>query len=501
MHMWFDLTALSRSISHEEGMASLGASKRLQKEYLSLKKNPPPYTYTKPLESNILEWHYVIRGPPDCPYEGYYHGKLIFPSDYPFKPPQIRMITPNGRFQTDTRLCLSMSDFHPGSWNPAWHVESILSGLLSFMLEDTPTTGSVKTSTAEKRLFAQKSHQFNLSNRKFQEVFPELCTPEPNTSLFFMPTTTPSTTTSNPTPTVATPPIQPVQAPIVKEATNGHALPKPAAPIPPQNNRPRTALSLNHWFGIAVVLVLAWLVSSRAMSKLDLISPAIAFMEAIERLRAHVAIASPAGLDGISYNHKAAVLVALKLDRNQDLQVLLTVRSRHMRTFAGEVALAGGRRDSTDADEVENALREAHEEVGLLAESCEVLTVLHPMVSRNGLIVTPVVALLDPAYVAVPNPSEVGECFYAPLKSFLTGNERSGWDHTWHARNWRMHMFDLSGHRIAGFTAGVVLEVAQIAYGQRASFGAYADNETSIPDIKIIENFIATGDFARSSKL
>ena len=28
------------------------------------------------------------------------------------------MLTPNGRFKVATRLCLSMSDFHPETWNP-----------------------------------------------------------------------------------------------------------------------------------------------------------------------------------------------------------------------------------------------------------------------------------------------------------------------------------------------------------------------------------------------
>ena len=34
---------------------------------------------------------------------GYYHGKLVFPKDFPFKPPRIFMITPNGRFKVNTR--------------------------------------------------------------------------------------------------------------------------------------------------------------------------------------------------------------------------------------------------------------------------------------------------------------------------------------------------------------------------------------------------------------
>ena len=112
----------------------------------------------EPLPSNILEWHYVVSGPDDSLYRGgRYHGKLVFPSEFPFKPPSIFMITPNGRFKTDTRLCLSISDYHPDTWNPAWSVSTILTGLLSFMLERSPTLGSIETSDWEKKQFAMRS--------------------------------------------------------------------------------------------------------------------------------------------------------------------------------------------------------------------------------------------------------------------------------------------------------------------------------------------------------
>ncbi|EIE76379.1 ubiquitin-conjugating enzyme E2 6 [Rhizopus delemar RA 99-880] len=102
----------------------------------------PPFITAKPSDTNILEWHYVIQGPPDSPYEGgEYYGRLNFPSEYPYKPPSIRMMTPSGRFQVNTRLCLTMSDFHPNLWNPSWSVASILNGLLSFMVSDEGTTG------------------------------------------------------------------------------------------------------------------------------------------------------------------------------------------------------------------------------------------------------------------------------------------------------------------------------------------------------------------------
>jgi ubiquitin-conjugating enzyme E2 J2 len=67
-------------------MATKQSLKRLTKEYMMIQQNPIPFVVAKPLENNILEWHYVITGPPDSPFEGgEYHGKILFPSEYPFK--------------------------------------------------------------------------------------------------------------------------------------------------------------------------------------------------------------------------------------------------------------------------------------------------------------------------------------------------------------------------------------------------------------------------------
>ncbi|KAK3203546.1 hypothetical protein GRF29_112g1611869 [Pseudopithomyces chartarum] len=143
-------------------MATPAATKRLTREYTTISKSPPPYIIAHPSEQNILEWHYILTGPPDTPYEGgQYWGTLMFPPDYPFAPPAIRMHTPSGRFQPSTRLCLSISDFHPKSFNPAWEVSTILTGLLSFMTSEEMTTGSVRASEAERKLFAQRTRWWN----------------------------------------------------------------------------------------------------------------------------------------------------------------------------------------------------------------------------------------------------------------------------------------------------------------------------------------------------
>jgi len=85
------------------------------------------------------------------------------------------MFTASGRFQPDKKICFSMSDFHPGTWNPAWSVATILTGLLSFMLSDEMTTGSVTSAERDKRILATRSHDWNRKHKRFQDAFPEYC--------------------------------------------------------------------------------------------------------------------------------------------------------------------------------------------------------------------------------------------------------------------------------------------------------------------------------------
>jgi len=151
--------------------------RRLQKELVAIQKNPVEHISTTPNESNLLEWHYVIEGPSGSVYEGgFYHGVLRFPKEYPYKPPSILMFTRNGRFKQNVRLCLSMSDYHPESWNPMWSVSSILSGLMSFMLDSQSTLGSLEATDEQRRQYARLSLEENLKNATFRKLFPHYVT-------------------------------------------------------------------------------------------------------------------------------------------------------------------------------------------------------------------------------------------------------------------------------------------------------------------------------------
>ena len=68
---------------------------------------------------------------------GIYHGRIILPPEYPFKPPSFIMISPSGRFETGVKICLSMSSHHPEHWQPSWSVRVALVALIAFL----PTSG------------------------------------------------------------------------------------------------------------------------------------------------------------------------------------------------------------------------------------------------------------------------------------------------------------------------------------------------------------------------
>jgi 8-oxo-dGTP pyrophosphatase MutT (NUDIX family) len=113
-------------------------------------------------------------------------------------------------------------------------------------------------------------------------------------------------------------------------------------------------------------------------------------------------------------NADAAVLVSL-IPRDDALHVLLTRRTDALRHHAGQVSFPGGRIEAADADPVAAALREAHEEVGLAPSLAQPLGYLDPLATITGFRVLPVVASVDPAFVAVPDPAEVSDVFEVPL--------------------------------------------------------------------------------------
>ena len=81
------------------------------------------------------------------------------------------MITESGRFQMNSRICLSISDYHPESWNPVWPVRSIIIGLISFFVTNDTTVGSINVSFQERKRIAERSRTTITSHHIFKQLF------------------------------------------------------------------------------------------------------------------------------------------------------------------------------------------------------------------------------------------------------------------------------------------------------------------------------------------
>lgn len=124
-----------------------------------MQNNPSDDYMSLPLEENIFEWQFAIRGPRDTEFEGgIYHGRIQLPPEYPFKPPAFVLLTPNGRFETQTKICLSISQYHPEHWQPSWSVRTALVALIAFMpTKGNGAIGSLEFGKEERKALALKS--------------------------------------------------------------------------------------------------------------------------------------------------------------------------------------------------------------------------------------------------------------------------------------------------------------------------------------------------------
>ncbi|KAF2468229.1 uncharacterized protein BDR25DRAFT_290959 [Lindgomyces ingoldianus] len=212
--------------------------------------------------------------------------------------------------------------------------------------------------------------------------------------------------------------------------------------------------------------------------------------QALARLRAYSP--PPTNWYNCPVTRRAAVLILLFPDRYGELKVVLTMRASTLRSYAGQVALPGGKADSLSETPFDTARREAYEEIGLPTTNTKLppgfkvehLCELPANLAKTELGVRPCVAFLCPSSPpsssassgsgfssAAPSsspveekmiprldPKEVAAVFTAPFHNFLRKTwaaeapgplqkngkpekwYRGSWT-DWHESRWRMHNF------------------------------------------------------------
>ncbi|KAF7978832.1 hypothetical protein HWV62_44627 [Athelia sp. TMB] len=201
---------------------------------------------------------------------------------------------------------------------------------------------------------------------------------------------------------------------------------------------------------------------------------------------------------------RAAVLVLL-YELEGKIRVLLTTRSKNLRTHPGQTALPGGKADETDKDAFDTAMREAEEEVGL-PRNCphvHIICALGPFVSKYKILVTPIVAFLTDLSVLdnlTASEAEVDRIFSHSLEAILDPSLASSepdlvpmssgdWPYDdeyhnssdaplpWSELAYRMHRYRSAGSPIKGMTSDVLIRTAEIAYAKEPTYQRWPSDQ------------------------
>jgi ubiquitin-conjugating enzyme E2 A len=115
------------------------AVRRLQQDFRQLLKNKVEGIDASPSQDNFFVWNAIICGPEESVYEsGAFQLQLLFPDDYPLRPPQVRFITkvfhPNVWWE-DGLICV---DILKDGWAPSYDVLAILHSIRLLLIDPNP---------------------------------------------------------------------------------------------------------------------------------------------------------------------------------------------------------------------------------------------------------------------------------------------------------------------------------------------------------------------------
>jgi len=162
---------------------------------------------------------------------------------------------------------------------------------------------------------------------------------------------------------------------------------------------------------------------------------------------------------GSTQRQSAAVLLGFR--EGVQPRLVLTVRTDHLQSHAGQVAFPGGRSEPDDGDALTTALRESEEEIGLDRALVTPLGYLDCFETISGFCITPVVAKIAAEAQLYPAPDEVAEVFEVPLAFLLEPANLRRYTMEYRGHQRPMVEFIHGGHRIWGATAAMLLNLLQ----------------------------------------
>ncbi|MBL0934919.1 MAG: CoA pyrophosphatase [Rhizobiaceae bacterium] len=159
----------------------------------------------------------------------------------------------------------------------------------------------------------------------------------------------------------------------------------------------------------------------------------------------------------------AAVMIAA-VDHPDGATIILTKRTEKLRSHSGQIAFPGGRIDATDPTPEFAAIRETEEEIGIGAETIEIVGRMPDYVSGSGFRISPVLGIAGPGFMLTLNEDEVDDAFEVPLAFLMDPANHTRDSRIWQERERFFYTMPFGERHIWGVTAGIIRTLYERLY-------------------------------------
>lgn len=125
------------------------------------------------MTNNPSEWYILlsgISGDEDEFVGGEYLCKVVAPTNFPYEPPHFYFMTPNGVYDINCKVCVSIGEFHkesyPASFGMSGFVNQLVSGLIGWKSLGNGIS-LLKTTLAQKKAYAAASMTHNIDMHEY----------------------------------------------------------------------------------------------------------------------------------------------------------------------------------------------------------------------------------------------------------------------------------------------------------------------------------------------
>lgn len=130
---------------------------------------------------------------------------------------------------------------------------------------------------------------------------------------------------------------------------------------------------------------------------------------------------------------------------------------------SGQISFPGGKCEKEDSDYCSTALRESHEEIGIVPDDVSLVGALTPLyIPNSNFYVYPQVGWMDYLPKFTPDPTEVEEVIEVPLELLLQKKNVKYFSKEINGTQLKAPYFDAGGKKIWGATAMMLGEMLEI---------------------------------------